>query len=209
MDQYKGLHKYIESKKDVYIRLINSKNYQSNEEELVKIREGLELLSNNNCILKEKYEINNKLINNIGKDILIDTNIILKIDCSEIKNKINYDTLVSETIYDNTCKRFAELEYILKGKNIEKLSKQYDKSYDINNYQINIINKPCELSVIKNEEEYLNEYFELFDNNSYGDQSDEEIQENIELLKCELILLIRILLLKLLIMRRMVALSYH
>ena len=185
INKYKGLHKYIESKKDVYIRLINSKNYQSNEEELVKIREGLELLSNNNCILKEKYEINNKLINNIGKDILIDTNIILKIDCSEIKNKINYDTLVSETIYDNTCKRFAELEYILKGKNIEKLSKQYDKSYDINNYQINIINKPCELSVIKNEEEYLNEYFELFDNNSYGDQSYEEIQENIERLKCE------------------------
>ena len=101
INKYKGLHKYIESKKDVYIRLINSKNYQSNEEELVKIREGLELLSNNNCILKEKYEINNKLINNIGKDILIDTNIILKIDCSEIKNKINYDTLVSETIYDN------------------------------------------------------------------------------------------------------------
>ena len=185
INKYKGLHKYIESKKDVYIRLINSKNYQSNEEELVKIREGLELLSNNNCILKEEYEINNKLINNIGKDILIDTNIILKIDCSEIKNKINYDTLVSETIYDNTCKRFAELEYILKGKNIEKLSKQYDKSYDINNYQINIINKPCELSVIKNEEEYLNEYFELFDNNSYGDQSYEEIQENIERLKCE------------------------
>ena len=77
-----------------------------------------------------------------------------------LRNKINYDTLVSETIYDNTCKRFAELEYILKGKNIEKLSKQYDKSYDINNYQINIINKPCELSVIKNEEEYLNEYFD-------------------------------------------------
>jgi DNA repair exonuclease SbcCD ATPase subunit/DNA repair exonuclease SbcCD nuclease subunit len=185
INKYKGLHKYVDSKKDVYVRLINSKNNQCNEEELAKIKEDLEVLSNNNCILKDEYDINNKLINNTEDGILIDANIILKIDCFELKNKINYDKLVSKAIYDNKCKRFAELEYILKGKNIESLSKQYDASYDKYNNNSDIINKPCELSVIKNEEEYLKEYFELFDENYYGEQGGEELQENIDRLKCE------------------------
>lgn len=186
INKYKGLHKYVETKKDVYLRLINSKNCQYNEEELTKIKEDLALLNNNIFILKEEYDSNNKLINNIGNDILIDTDFIIKIDCDELNNKINYNNLVTQDIYDNICVRLSELEYILKGKDIEKLSKQYENiSYNNSNYQLNIITKPCDFSIIKNEEEYLKEYFEVFDNNTYGEKNIEELKDILDNLKCE------------------------
>jgi hypothetical protein len=120
INKYKGLHKYVESKKDVYVRLLKS---NSDEEELEKLKEESDILNNKICILKEEYENNTKLINSFS----VDTDTILKIDCDVLENKIDYKKTVSESTYNNNKSRFAELEYILKGKDILNLSKQYDE----------------------------------------------------------------------------------
>jgi len=190
INKYKGLHKYVESKKDVYVRLLksNSNNY-SDEKELEKLREESEELSNKISILKEEYENNIKFINSFS----IDADTILKIDCDELENKIDYEKIVSESIYNNNKSRFAELEYILKGKDILNLSKQYNKSYEdvrdsscgscCSNNIDNIENKPCDLSIIEKEGDYLKEYFDIFDNDAYGGDNDIDVQENINILK--------------------------
>jgi exonuclease SbcC len=177
INKYKGLHKYVESKKDVYVRLLKS---NSDEEELEKLKEESDILNNKICILKEEYENNTKLINSFS----VDTDTILKIDCDVLENKIDYKKTVSESTYNNNKSRFAELEYILKGKDILNLSKQYDESYDdVSDSFDNIENKPCDLSIIEKEGDYLKDYFDIFDNDAYSCDNDIDIQENINILK--------------------------
>jgi len=177
INKYKGLHKYVESKKDVYVRLLKS---NSDEEELEKLKEESDILNNKICILKEEYENNTKLINSFS----VDADTILKIDCDELENKIDYKKTVSESTYNNNKSRFAELEYILKGKDILNLSKQYEKSYCyVSDSFDNIENKPCDLSIIEKEGDYLKDYFDIFDNDTYSCCNDIDIQENINILK--------------------------
>jgi len=169
INKYKGLHKYIDSKKDVYIHLIKSNNYQYSEEELYKTKAELEILNNTYNILNNEYDNNKNLISNIG-----DIDIILNINSNELKNKINFDKLISEIEYNNYIKRLTELEYLLKDKDIVNLSKQYKPSYELNN-ETDVEHKPCNFNIIENERKSLTEYFELYDNNIYGDENDIEL----------------------------------
>ena len=169
INKYKGLHKYIDSKKDVYIHLIKSYNYQYSEEELYKTKAELEILNNTYNILNNEYDNNKNLISNIG-----DIDIILNINSNELKNKINFDKLISEIEYNNYIKRLTELEYLLKDKDIVNLSKQYKPSYELNN-ETDVEHKPCNFNIIENERKSLTEYFELYDNNIYGDENDIEL----------------------------------
>ena len=169
INKYKGLHKYIDSKKDVYIHLIKSNNYQYSEEELYKTKAELDILNNTYNILNNEYDNNKNLISNIG-----DIDIILNINSNELKNKINFDKLISEIEYNNYIKRLTELEYLLKDKDIVNLSKQYKPSYELNN-ETDVEHKPCDFNIIENERKSLTEYFELYDNNIYGDENDIEL----------------------------------
>jgi len=177
INKYKGLYKYIESKKDVYVHLIKSNNILYSEEELCKAKTELEILNNNNKILNDEYDNNSKLINNIG-DIDININI------NELKNKINFDKLISDINYNNYTKRLTELEYLLKDKDIIYLSKQCTPSNNLNN-DTDVENKPCDFNIIEKERVYLKEYFEIYDNNVYREQCDNEIEMNIYDLKEE------------------------
>jgi DNA repair protein SbcC/Rad50 len=187
INKYKGLHKYVESKKDVYMRLIKSKSSNvCKDDELETLRSESDILGNQTSILKDEYDNNSKIINNMG----IDTNIILKMNSDELENKINYETIVSESTYNDSKGRFAELEYILKGKDIQKLSKRYEESYEEIRNITKIETKPCDISIIEKERGYLKEYFEIFDNNTYYDdrecgESEDDVRENIDVFKKE------------------------
>ena len=162
INKYKGLHKYIESKKDVYEKLLLTSKYSDNhEKEIENMREDLELLNTKQCSLLEEYKYNSTILHN--KNIDIDVNI------EELLNRINLDNIVSQEIYDIKVKRLAELEFILKDKDIIKLSKSYDKSL-IESQDINIIDKPCDISLIENENKYLKEYFDMYDNQDIDNQ---------------------------------------
>jgi len=157
INKYKGLHKYIESKKDVYEKLLLTSNYTE------KSNRNIEL-STDACY---KYE--------------------------GLKSKINLETLVSQDIYDIKIKRLAELEFILKGKDIIELSKapyspdSPDSPGSPGRYDIEEIAKPCDISIINNERKYLKEYFDIFDDNNskYNTCDENEVIECLENLKNE------------------------
>lgn len=183
INKYKSLHKYVESKIEVYIHLMNSINTQCDKEELAKIKSDIELLNSNIYSFKEDYENNNILINNVCKEVLIDTDSILKIDCCALKNKIIFDKLITKSKFDDLTKRSSELEYILRDKDYTILSKKYDESlkYIIENIKI----KPCELSFIEKEKDNLIKYFDIFNKGIYDEYNNEDIHDNIEKLKKE------------------------
>jgi hypothetical protein len=65
INKYKGLHKYIESKKDVYEKLLLTSNYTENHgEEIEQMREDLELLKNANSALLKEYNNKNSILSN-------------------------------------------------------------------------------------------------------------------------------------------------
>jgi hypothetical protein len=181
INKYKGLHKYIESKKDVYEKLLLTSNYTENYGvEIEKMKEDLELLKNINSSLIEEYNSNNSILSN--KNIELSTDACEKYE--GLKNIINLEKLVSHDIYDIKVKRLAELEFILKGKDIITLSKAhigpdiYDK-YDIT--------KPCDISIINNENKYLKEYFDIFDDNNskYNTCDENDVIESLANLRNE------------------------
>ena len=160
INKYKGLHKYIESKKDVYEKLLLTSNYTENYGvEIEKMKEDLELLKNINSSLIEEYNSNNSILSN--RNIELSTYACEKYE--GLKNIINLEKLVSHDIYDIKVKRLAELEFILKGKDIITLSKAHIGP-DI--YDKEDIAKPCDISIINNENKYLKEYFDIFDDNN-------------------------------------------
>jgi len=181
INKYKGLYKYIESKKDVYEKLLLTSNYTDNYGvEIEKIKEDLELLKNINSSLIEEYNINNSILSN--KNIELSTYACEKYE--GLKNKINLEKLVSQDIYDINVKRLAELEFILKDKDIIKLSKSHI-ALDI--YDKEDITKPCDISIINNENKYLKEYFDIFDdnNNKYNTCDENDVIESIANLRNE------------------------
>jgi DNA repair exonuclease SbcCD ATPase subunit len=101
-----------------------------------------------------------------------------------LKSKINLETLVSQDIYDINVKRLAELEFILKGKDIIELSKA---PYSPEGHDIEEIAKPCDISIINNERKYLKEYFDIFDDNNskYNTCDENDVIESLENLKNE------------------------
>ena len=70
INKYKGLHKYIESKKDVYEKLLLTSKYSDNhEKEIENMREDLELLNTKQCSLQEEYKYNSTILHNKNIDI--------------------------------------------------------------------------------------------------------------------------------------------
>jgi DNA repair exonuclease SbcCD ATPase subunit/DNA repair exonuclease SbcCD nuclease subunit len=184
INKYKGLHKYIESKKDVYEKLLLTSNYSENYgEEIEKMRKDLEMLENANSALLEEYNNCNIILSN--RNIELSTNACYKYE--GLKSKINLETLVSQDIYDIKVKRLAELEFILKGKDIIELSKSPLCPDSPCGYDNEEITKPCDISIINNERKYLKEYFDIYDDNNskYNTCDENEVIECLENLKNE------------------------
>ena len=186
INKYKGLHKYIESKKDVYEKLLLTSNYTENHgEEIEQMREDLELLKNANSALLKEYNNKNSILSN--RNIELSTDACYKYE--GLKSKINLEKLVSQDMYDIKVKRLAELEFILKGKDIIELSKASRGAYCDNEdiEDIEEIAKPCDISIINNERKYLSEYFDIFDDNNskYNTCDENEVIESLENLKNE------------------------
>ena len=179
INKYKGLHKYIEGKKDVYEKLLITSKYSENhEEDIERLKEELVILNNKNSSLIEEYERKNTILNN--------ENININIDYEELINTIDLENIVSREIYDINVKRLAELEFMLKGKDIIKLSESYNVSLmETQEGEDIVIEKPCDISIIENENKYLKEYFDIFDNKCYGHDDEYIDNDVIEKLKEE------------------------
>ena len=174
-NKYKDFKRTIENKKQVYEKLISTNKIEElTEEEIQKTNDLISQLQ------KQKEELLTKF-NSIMIDIKNPKNlIILDTDYNKLLNELGY--IIDDEEYESILIKYNELKYLLKDVNTTTLNKfkddykeDYEKEYD----NLIIINKPCELSILDDEEKFLKSY--LINYNEIDDK-------DITLLSTELIL---------------------
>ena len=172
-NKYKDFKRTIENKKQVYEKLISTNKIEELTEE--EIQKTNDLISE---LQKQKEELLTKF-NSIMIDIKNPKNlIILDTDYNKLLNDLGY--IIDDEEYQSLLIKYNELKYLLKDVNTTTLNKfkddykdDYEKEYD----NLIIINKPCELSILDDEEKFLKSYL-----TNYNEIDDIDIN----LLSCEL-----------------------
>ena len=153
-NKYKDFKRTIENKKQVYEKLLSTNKIEELTEE--EIQKTNYLISE---LQKQKEELLTKF-NSIMIDIKNPKNlIILDTDYNKLLNDLGY--IIDDEEYQSLLIKYNELKYLLKDVNTTTLNKfkddykdDYEKEYD----NLIIINKPCELSILDDEEKFLKSY---------------------------------------------------
>jgi exonuclease SbcC len=160
INKYRDFRRIVESKKQVYEKLISTNKIEEvNDEEIKNNKNKLEIL------LKEKtelYDLFNSTdyikidIKNPKTLLILDINYIKLIE--DLKNNNEKKQIETEEEYLLYKEQYNELKYLLKDVSItslNELKKLYDPMMKLGDEKII---KPCELSLIKKEEELLKQY---------------------------------------------------
>ena len=152
-NKYKDLKKTIENKKQVYEKLLSTNKIEELTEEEIKTTN--DLISN---LQKQKEELLTKF-NSIMIDIKNPkTLIILDTDYNKQISELNY-RIIDDEEYQSILIKYNELKYLLKNVDIKTLNKLKDNyKEDYENEISLVINKPCELSILEDEEKFLKLY---------------------------------------------------
>ena len=152
-NKYKDFKKTIENKKQVYEKLLSTNKIEELTEE--EIKKTNDLISD---LQKEKDELLTKF-NSIMIDIKNPKNlIILDTDYNKLIKDLEY-RIIDDEEYQSILIKYNELKYLLKDIDINlinKLKDDYKEEYE--NQILLIINKPCELSILDDEEKFLKSY---------------------------------------------------
>lgn len=163
-NKYKDFKRTIENKKQVYEKLLSTNKIEELTEEEIKKTNDLiidlqiqkeDLLTKFNSIM---IDINNPI--NI---IILDTDYNKLIN--ELGNIIDYDE------YQSILIKYNELKYLLKDVDIKilnKLKDDYKEEYE--NEILLVINKPCDLSILDDEETFLKSYL-----TNYNESNDKDL----------------------------------
>jgi DNA repair exonuclease SbcCD ATPase subunit len=177
--KYKDFRKIVESKKQVYERLIsNCKIEIINDEEIKTLNEELSFKLNE----KEKL---NQLFDDIKIDVKNPENlIILETDYISLIKYLDKTKVINDTdIIEELKKKYNELKIILKDEaDLLVLSNAFNsniKNYFENNDQII---KPCELSVLENERKQFENYLTRYTTTS-NEIDLKELEKSLKLLK--------------------------
>ena len=153
-NKYKDLKKTIENKKQVYEKLLSTNKIEELTEE--EIQNTKDLISE---LQKQKEELLTKY-NSIMIDIKNPKNIII-LDTDYNKLIKELGNIIDDDEYILISIKYNELKYLLKDIDIKTLNKlkdnykiEYENEYD----NLIIINKPCELSILDDEEKFLKSY---------------------------------------------------
>ena len=165
-NKYKDFKRTIENKKQVYEKLISTNKIEELTEE--EIQKTNDLISE---LQKQKEELLTKF-NSIMIDIKNPKNlIILDTDYNKLIKELG--NIIDDDEYQSLLIKYNELKYLLKDVNTTTLNKfkddykdDYEKEYD----NLIIINKPCELSILDDEEKFLKSYLI-----NYNDIDDKDI----------------------------------
>ena len=151
-NKYKDLKRTIENKKQVYEKLLSTNKIDELTEKEIKTTNILisELQKQKEDLLT-KYNSIMINIKNPKNIIILDTdyNKLIK----ELRNIINDDE------YQSILIKYNELKYLLKDVNIKLLNTlkdDYKEEYE--NEILLVINKPCDLSILDDEENFLKSY---------------------------------------------------
>ncbi len=179
INKYKDFKKIIESKKEVFEKLIsNSKIQIISESEIENLKSDLVLKTNEN----------NKLLllfDNINIDIKNSDNlIILETDYISLINSLDKTKIINDkNEFENLKLKYNELKFKLKDENDLLILKNAFNSIIENDLKnSNSIIKPCELSVLENEKKQLVQYLEKYNKNK-DDINLFELEHTLSLLK--------------------------
>jgi len=174
INKYRDFRRIVESKKQVYEKLISTNKIEEiNDEEIINNKNKLDLLLKEKSALQElidSEEYNKIDIKNPKTLLLLDIDYIKLIENLNDKNK-----LITDEEYILYKEQYNELKYLLKDETITTLNvlkKSYNPSIIIENEKKI---KPCELSLIKKEEELLKQY--LNDDNNFKDTYIKTLEE--------------------------------
>jgi DNA repair exonuclease SbcCD ATPase subunit/DNA repair exonuclease SbcCD nuclease subunit len=159
-NKYKDLKKTIENKKQVYEKLLSTNKIEELTEEEIKTTN--DLISD---LQKQKEELLTKF-NSIMIDIKNPkTLIILDTDYNKLIKELDY-RIIDDNEYQSILIKYNELKYLLKDVDINilnKLKDNYKEEYE--NELSLVINKPCELSILEDEEKFLKSYLINYNEN--------------------------------------------
>ena len=163
-NKYKDLKKTIENKKQVYEKLLSTNKIEELTEEEIKTTN--DLISD---LQKQKEELLTKF-NSIMIDIKNPKNlIILDTDYNKLIKELEYK-IIDDDEYQSILIKYNELKYLLKDVDINVLNKlkdNYNEEYE-NEISL-VINKPCELSILNDEEKFLKSYLTNYNENDNKD----------------------------------------
>jgi len=152
-NKYKDFKRTIENKKQVYEKLLSTNKIEELTEE--EIQKTNNLISE---LQKQKEELLTKF-NSIMIDIKNPkTLIILDTDYNKLIKELEYKNIDDEE-YECILIKYNELKYLLKDVDVKTLNKLKDDYKEDNENEISlVINKPCELSILEDEEKLLKSY---------------------------------------------------
>lgn len=172
INKYKDFGKVIQSKKEVYEKLLfNGVNNDVNEEGLAQLTEELESLSIDRDTQLKAYDSINVDINNPSYLVIAETDYTSLID-DILANEEN--TIATEEEYGKYKERLGHYKYLysindngnaVSLKELKKLSKLYSQQLedDFNKLPSANLNKPCDVSYLREEEIGLRDYIDIED----------------------------------------------
>ena len=163
-NKYKDLKKTIENKKQVYEKLLSTNKIEElTEEEIKKTNILISELQIQKEELLTKY---NSIMINIKNP---KTLIILDTDYNKLINELG--NIIDDDEYQSILIKYNELKYLLKDVDIKilnKLKDDYKEEYE--NEILLVINKPCDLSILDDEETFLKSYL-----TNYNESNDKDL----------------------------------
>ena len=153
-NKYKDFKRTIENKKQVYEKLLSTNKIEELTDE--EIQKTNYLISE---LQKQKEELLTKY-NSIMIDIKNPKNlIILDTDYNKLIKELG--NIIDDDEYETILIKYNELKYLLKDVDtmtLNKLKDNYKIEYENEYDNLIIINKPCELSILDDEEKFLKSY---------------------------------------------------
>ena len=165
-NKYKDFRRTIENKKQVYEKLLSTNKIEElTEEEIQKTNYLISELQKQKEGLLTKY-------NSIMIDIKNPKNLII-LDTNYNKLIKELGDIINDDEYETILIKYNELKYLLKDVDtmtLNKLKDNYKVEYENEYDNLIIINKPCELSILDDEEKFLKSYLI-----NYNDIDDKDI----------------------------------
>ena len=160
INKYRDFRRIVESKKQVYEKLISTNKIEEvNDEEIIINKNKLDLLLKEKSELQELYNSSDYIkidIKNPKTLLMLDIDYIKLIE--NLKNDNQKKQIETEEEYLSYKEQYNELKYLLKDETVislNELKKIYNPMIKLGDEKII---KPCELSLIKKEEELLKQY---------------------------------------------------
>jgi len=167
-NKYKDFKKTIENKKQVYEKLLSTnKIHDFDDTNFIKTNELLDTLNKEKDCLLIKFNSIPFDIKNPKTLIILDTDYELLINNLKSVSKI-----ITDDEYYILLDKYNELKYLLKDINDDQINifkDQYTEDLELK-LTNTIINKPCEITLLNDEENFLKSY--LIDYNDFNNEID-------------------------------------